>query len=54
MLCISVKQLVTVFWSIKSAGRLTVIYLLDLEEMHVGPKYSTGENLGLRTHVGWW
>ena len=54
MVCISVEQLVTVFWIMKSAGRLTVVYLLDLEEMNVGPKYSTGDNLGLRTHAGWW
>jgi hypothetical protein len=50
----SVEQLVTVFWSIKSAGRLTVVYLLDPEETHIGPKYSTGENLRLRTYAGWW
>ena len=42
MLCISVKQLVTVYVSMKYTGRLTVVYLLDLEETHVGPKYRTG------------
>lgn len=34
--------------------RLTVVYLLDLEKTHVGPKYSTGENLGLRKYARWW
>ena len=32
MLCISVEKMVTVFWGMKNAGRLTVVYLLDLEE----------------------
>jgi hypothetical protein len=54
MFSLSVEQMVTVMWSMKSAGRLTAIYLLGLEETHVGPNYSTGENLGLRTHAGWW
>jgi hypothetical protein len=54
MLCISVEQLVTVFWTTKSAGKLTVVYMLDLEKTYVGPKYNIGENLGLRIHAGWW
>jgi hypothetical protein len=37
MLCISVEQLVIVSWSMKSARRLTEVYLLDLEKTHVGP-----------------
>ena len=54
MHCIRVEHLINVFLSMKSAGRLRVVYLLDLEKTHVGSKYSTGENLGLCTHAGWW